>query len=274
MVTTGQLALLIVAILLFAGGMLVSLSRVWGERAGQKAWARVLNAGGIAVCLMVVAWHAQTRGAWLPLGDNFDTLVWLGLLLGAFLLYVQSARPVGGLEWFVLPVVILLLVGAGIFGSAKPHDYVLSTWAWVHHVTAYTSFIAFAVAFAVGALYLINHRRLRNKKVLAGPNLGSLERLEHLAVGSVTMGFALLTVGLATGLVIVMHQGQATTMGPQWFAAPKVWLAALVWLVYAVVLHAPINPSFRGRKAAILSVVGFVLMIGTLVAVQFMPEAG
>ena len=53
--------------------------------------------------------------------------------------------------------------------------------------------------------------------------------------------------------------------------AYKVVLTAIVWLVYAVVLHSPMNPSFRGRKTAVLSVLGFVLMVGTLVAVQFMP---
>ena len=55
---------------------------------------------------------------------------------------------------------------------------------------------------------------------------------------------------------------------------PKVLLAFCVWVVYALVLHAPINPSFRGRKAAMLSILGFVLMVGTLIAVQFMPTGG
>ena len=39
--------------------------------------------------------------------------------------------------------------------------------------------------------------------------------------------------------------------------------------MYAIVLHAPINPIFRGRRAAFLSMLGFALMIGTLIAVQF-----
>ena len=51
----------------------------------------------------------------------------------------------------------------------------------------------------------------------------------------------------------------------------KLLLASLAWLVYAIVMHAPINPRFRGRRAAMLSVFGFVLVFGTLVAVQFMP---
>jgi ABC-type transport system involved in cytochrome c biogenesis permease subunit len=47
-----------------------------------------------------------------------------------------------------------------------------------------------------------------------------------------------------------------------------------VWVIYALVLHAPINPSFRGRKAAMLSILGFVVMVWALIAVQFMPSGG
>ncbi len=41
-----------------------------------------------------------------------------------------------------------------------------------------------------------------------------------------------------------------------------------MWVVYAIVLHSRINPSIRGRKVAILSIVGCVLMVGTLVALN------
>jgi ABC-type transport system involved in cytochrome c biogenesis permease subunit len=51
-------------------------------------------------------------------------------------------------------------------------------------------------------------------------------------------------------------------------------LAFAVWLVYALVLHARINPAFRGRKVAILSILGCVLMVGTLVVVNFVPGGG
>jgi ABC-type transport system involved in cytochrome c biogenesis permease subunit len=44
-----------------------------------------------------------------------------------------------------------------------------------------------------------------------------------------------------------------------------------VWLVYGMALHSPINPSFRGRKTAVLSILGFALMIAVLVAVQLLP---
>jgi hypothetical protein len=38
-----------------------------------------------------------------------------------------------------------------------------------------------------------------------------------------------------------------------------------------VALHTPITPAIRGRKAAMLSIVGFVLMVATLVTVLYLP---
>jgi ABC-type transport system involved in cytochrome c biogenesis permease subunit len=171
--------------------------------------------------------------------------------------------------------VILLLVAASVFGRHKPHEYSLKAiWLRVHLVTTFGGAAAFAVAGAVGAMYLIANARLRRKELTGGTTFGSLERLEHFTRISVTLGFAMLTIGLITGLVEALQGNGLRAPGSRWFLQPKVLLAFGVWVVYALVLHAPINPSFRGRKAAMLSILGFVLMIGTLIAVQFMPAGG
>ena len=125
-------------------------------------------------------------------------------------------------------------------------------------------------------MYLIANARLRSKDLKRagpGPVLGSLERLEHLTLVAVALGFALLTIGAVTGLARVAKSPGETSLGDHWFLNPKVLMAMVVWLIYAVVLHSPINPSFRGKKVAILSVVGFVLMIGTLAAAQLVPAS-
>ena len=124
---------------------------------------------------------------------------------------------------------------------------------------------------AAGAMYLIASRQLRAKTYPTGQRFGSLERLEHITMISVVLGFALLSVGLVTGLVRAIH---GSTLGRDWYAKPKVMLTLVAWVIYALVLHSPINPSFRGRKTAVLSVVGLVLMIGILIAVQLMPAGG
>jgi ABC-type uncharacterized transport system permease subunit len=113
-------------------------------------------------------------------------------------------------------------------------------------------------------MYLWASRRLREKRTV-GPQFGSLERLEHLTMTSVTLGFALLTVGMVTGGVELFAAGKHTPH-------TKIVLATIAWLVYALVLHAPINPSFRGRKVAVLSVAGLLLMLGTIVTVLVLPS--
>jgi ABC-type transport system involved in cytochrome c biogenesis permease subunit len=266
--TNGQIRLLVAAAGLFVVAGALSLSRLWGETESRRIAAKICFYAGMVLAAVVLSWHSFMRRRWMPLENNFDALLWLGLLLALFLAYTQRVRPLRGLDWFVIPIIVWFLVTAAVFGRAKPHEYVSSTWSRVHQVTAYAGALALSIAGAVGAMYLIANQRLRHKRTAP---LGSLERLEHFTRVSVALGFPLLTLGLITGLVRALNSPHGNDLGPEWYRSPKVLLAFGAWAVYALVLHAPINPSFRGRRAAMLSVVGFVLMIGVIVAVQYMP---
>ena len=265
--SSGQLVLLGVAVAFFAAGLGMSVARAWAPDAGGLRLAsKVCAYVGIVLAIGVIAWHALSRREWLPLNDNFESLMWLGVLLALFVMYTQRVRPVGGLEWFVMPIVIVLLISAGVFGRFEPQQYKQlreDVWMWVHRVSAYGGAVAFAVAAAGGAMYVIASRRLRSKMPVKA--FGSLERLEHLTMVSVTVGFAMLTVGLITGYV---------RFRPNQLPVVKLALATLAWVVYAIVLHAPFNPRFRGRRVALLSVFGFALMVGTIIVVLLVPSAG
>jgi ABC-type uncharacterized transport system permease subunit len=275
MPTTAQLILLVGCVALFAAGGALSIARLWGEkdsapdppgRSRLRIASRSCLGMGILACIALLLWHSALRRQWLPVGDNFDALIWLATLLAIFTLYVQRHRRLGALDYFLTPLVIVLLIVAGIFGRTDYRSYhplVGGMWSWVHSATSYGGAVAFAIAAASGAMYIWTSRRLRRKQTV-GPEFGSLERLEHLTMVSVTLGFALLTLGMITGGIELLARGKHTPHA-------KIALAIAVWLVYAVILHAPINPSFRGRKVAVLSVVGFVLMLGTIVAVLLMP---
>jgi ABC-type uncharacterized transport system permease subunit len=198
-------------------------------------------------------------------------------MLAACVLYVQQTRPVGGLDWFALPLAAALLVGAAIFGTTLPRQYSETAWAVVHRFTAYGGALALALAGALGAMYLVASRRLRSKQFSSPqPNdgLGSLERLESLAYLALVLGWSLFTIGLVTGLLWGIHLTAHGAAEQRAFFGPKIGLAVGVWIVYALALHTPISPTVRGRKAAVLSLIGLMLMAGTLVAVQFMPGGG
>jgi ABC-type uncharacterized transport system permease subunit len=266
--TTGELILLGIAMAFIAAGLGLSLGRIWSDVEPLRLAAKIFDYLGLSAALGVILWHSAARRVWWPMYDNFDSLIWLAILLALFVMYVQRVKPIRGLDWFVMPIVIILLGAAGIFGTHDLQVYrplVRDTLIWVHRVTAYGGAVAFAIAAPVGAMYVITTRRLRSKA--PGPVFASLERLERMMMVSVTLGFALLTIGLITGVGRMIDDKRGIPM-------PKLLLASLAWLVYATVMHAPINPRFRGRRAAMLSVFGFVLVVGTLVAVQFMPGGG
>jgi len=265
----GQLALVLIAILLFAAGGLISVARLKWERSSLRIASKASLYSGICFGIGALAWHSSRRGSWVPLEDNFETMVWIALLLAGFVAYMQRRHPLRGLDWFIMPIVIFLMVAAAVFGRTMPRQYLDTSWFRLHLVAAFGGAVAFAVAGAAGAMYLLSNWRLRTKRVAPGTGLGSLERLEHITLVSVTFGFALLTVALVTGLVRAMYGHNR--MGPDWYTQPKVLLTFIAWVVYALVLHSPINPSFRGRKTALLSVFGLFLMIGILIAVQWMP---
>ncbi len=260
MPTTGQISLLIVSVILFAVGGIVSVARLKWPSDRLRIAAKACVYLGILAGVAVLVWHSLQRHSWIPLGDNFDALIWLAMLLAIFIAYVQRVRPLGVLDWFTMPIVILLLLGAIFFGREEYRSYLTDAWSWVHRVTSYGGALAFAIAAAAGLMYVFAARKLRSKST-GGPEMGSLERLENLTRTAVTFGFALLTVGMVTGMMKIYDAGRTTS-------STKIALASGVWVVYAIVLHAPINPSFRGRKTAVLSVVGFVLMIGAIVAAE------
>jgi ABC-type uncharacterized transport system permease subunit len=277
----GQVVLLTGAVALFAAGGGISLSRLWADHHWSRLAAKACMWLGVVVSAGVLVWHSLERRSWLPLEDNFDTFVWLGVMLALFVMYVQRRKPIGGLEWFVMPIVILLLIGAAVFGSARPHEYVRDAWSWVHRLGAFGGAAAFAVAAAAGAMYLVANKRLREKSLHTAaaaapppslspgepPRFASLERLEHVTQVAVTLGFALLTIGAVTGIVWMIFEHKETSPA-------KVALTAVAWLVYGLALHSPITPSFRGRKTAMLSIAGFALMIAVLITVQWMPTNG
>jgi ABC-type uncharacterized transport system permease subunit len=261
---------------MFLIGGLLSLARLWayraaslqqptdGNRPGLALGPKICMYFGLVAAVALLLWRVWARGAYQA-ADNFDTLVSLAVVLALFVMYVQRRHPIRGLDWFVMPVVILLLLAAAFFGRHDFREYSTigkDALVCVHWVTAYGGAVAFAIAAAGGAMYILTSRRLRLKT--RGVSFANLERLNRLMMGSVTLGFALLTVGLITGFVKMF---QANLKLPHL----KLASAMLAWLVYAVVMHAPINPRFRGRRSALLSIFGFVLVAAVLIVVQYMP---
>lgn len=225
-----------------------------------------LTAAG-CTATFIYRWIA-VHSSWQPLESHFDGLLLLSALLGLMVWYLTDPSRIPALASFAMPVMTLVLLwsicaGTFTFRIFEPSPTaVAAVWHGVHLAGVYVGTLFVAAGAIFGSLYLYAEHRLQTRRqpVFTG-KLASLESLEKLLVYTATLGFAVLTLGLATGLVIVTSG--PTKLGQGWWHSPKVVLAVSAWLIYALIMNVRHASAFRGSRAAWLSIVGLALLLAT-----------
>lgn len=241
----------------------------YGEAA--VAYAGELRAPGwsgrLATWGVRVGWVAQTAllGVQALSGEGFPWGTWAGAL-NLFVWLVVSAYLVWGcrpryrlLGLAVMPVAAALLALAWAGGGTGVEQRDDPGWTLEAHVGLMLGgFAAFTVAAGMAALFLWEERRLkrRDARVLRLP---PLEALDRLSMRVALAGEALLTAGIVVGLTRL--EGSAVD------AAMVVALA--LWALYAIVLLLRRESGLRGRRAAALLLLGFVLVAVVLPITHF-----
>lgn len=120
-----------------------------------------------------------------------------------------------------------------------------------HVSMAILSYATFAVSFAAAVLYLIASRRRVSW-------LPSAEMLDDIGYRAVTLGFPMLALVLILGSVWAYR-----AWGSYWSWDPKETAALFTWLVYGVYLHTRTLRGWRGKRSAIILLIGFAAVIFT-----------
>jgi len=115
----------------------------------------------------------------------------------------------------------------------------------IHVGFAILAYATFAVAFAAAVLYLIAEGR--DIRWLPSPDL-----LDDLAYRAVTIGFPAMTMVLILGSVWAYR-----AWGTYWNWDPKETASLFTWLIYGVYLHTRSLNGWRGRRSAMVLLVGF-----------------
>jgi ABC-type transport system involved in cytochrome c biogenesis permease subunit len=232
--------------------------------------------------LTALAWLVQTaylgnlaiRNPMAPVASTFGSLMllsWIVALIGLYLM-IRSPRPVA-VGMFVLPLVLGLVVGAGWF-APRESDWLdwgktIAFWGAVHGIFLTGGAVFTCVAFFAGLMYLAQMRRLKAKRPSrTGLALPSLEQSERINRGAITLAFPLLTFGLLIGIVLSLAaRAEASAHVIRW-NDPKVISALVMWLFFAILLHARFRPAMRGRSMMMLTIVAFGFLVFTWVGIE------
>ena len=236
----------------------------------QDRWHRIgtgLLTAGLVLHTAVLA-RAFFFAGHLPIQNLRDTLsmaAWCMTVVYLVSLHRYDLKILGS---FTIPVIALLMVLAGSLPDAPLADQKVlkSFWLVVHVVSIFLGEAALALSCGAGALYLMQERAIKNKRRgFFFRRLPSLERLDAVGYATIAAGFTLLTVGLATGAVYAQ-----AVWGRFWSWDPKEVWSGITWLIYAALLHQRLTVGWRGRRAAIMAIIGFGAVVFTFLGVNLM----
>lgn len=230
-----------------------------GKRANYLAMV-----GGFVLHTVFLYARGEALGT-CPLTTPFETTVFIGWAAVLFYLIVGPAYRVSFLGAFTAPLVLAICLVAllGLADAPRSQPLVRSPWVEFHAAVAILAYGAFALAFAAGAMYLLQERQLKTRQL--GPAfllLPSIEQLDMINLRLIVLGFAMLTVGMIGGFVSYKIVGHWTT--------PKIIWALGAWLVYAMLLTARLAWSVRGRKVAVFTMISFAFVLVTFWGVSLL----
>jgi cytochrome c-type biogenesis protein CcsB len=203
-----------------------------------------------------------------PVTNLYESLSFFAWMIIGVLLIVNLKYKVKILGAFITPIALILM----LFAFTLPREILplapvlRSFWHPLHVVFAFLGNAIFALAFCCGVMYLIQEKQLKSKKLGAiTKRLPPLKVLDDLNYQSLKFGFPLLTLGIITGAVWANY-----AWGRYWDWDPKETWSLITWLLYAALLHQRLTVGWRGRKAAIMAIAGFLAVLFTFLGVNLL----
>jgi cytochrome c-type biogenesis protein CcsB len=230
---------------------------------GRRAANVGMSLTWLAFAMLLVG--VVMRGIWagrVPWGNMYEFSITSALgVLGAFLIF-SLFREIRWLGIYVTTVVLLTLglaVKVLYTEAAQLVPALKSYWLLIHVSAAVICGGAFTIAAGITIAYLIQDRRLRRTPEGAEPpasRLPSAARLELLNYKILTFAFPLWTFAVVSGAIWA-----ESAWGRYWGWDPKETWAFITWVIYAAYLHARTTAGWRGRRAAWISLVGFLAFL-------------
>ena len=223
-------------------------------------------AGFICHTLSIV-YNGITSGGF-PVRNLHETLSIAGWTVAGFFLVFQSRFKLKVLGIYAAPLIALIMFAVAQVPNtpAQEQSIFKNFWLILHVVTVFIGNAAFALACGIGILYLLQERAIKTKNPgFFFRRLPSLDMLDGTGYTCIIVGFTLLTFGLISGFIYAK-----TLWGRFWGWDPKEVWSGITWLFYAALLHERLNVGWRGRRAAIMAIIGFAILLFTFLGVNFL----
>ncbi len=201
-----------------------------------------------------------------------STFVWLLTLSYLYLELTTDERAMGV---FVLPIIVGLQLVPVLYPGVENRNPVLdSPWFWIHVMSLLFAYATFGLAGVLGLTYVLQFKEIKKKHLgYFYTRLPSLQILDRMNSRATMTGWLFLTLGLVVGVIWTL---QARPLAPDdsnlqamSLEDPKILFAVLTWGVYSFAVFARRAMGWSGRRAALLSAAGFIIVLLNFVPVSY-----
>lgn len=255
----------ILAVGFYLCGLLLSLVSLRGSRREGlfrlALWS--LGAGFLCHTISLVSLAVESRR--LPVytsREAFSFFSWL-VTLSFFISYLRYRIKI--LAIFVLPLVSMFMLIAGSLERQPFPPAWKGYWVVSHMGLVLIAYSSFFLTFVSSILYLLQEHALKAKRMEGfAERIPSLQTLDRLLVSSLLTGIVTMTLGILTGAIWAERE-----WGRYWGWDPKETAALITWLIYLFLIHCRLVAGWRGKRAAIVNVIGFISVLFTFLGASY-----
>ncbi|MBU1475524.1 MAG: c-type cytochrome biogenesis protein CcsB [Acidobacteria bacterium] len=235
------------------------------DKLGRIGYGIVIGGLIIHTAAMLLRTFESGHAPFTNMYESLSFLAWSGVLAWVIIdgkFKIHKPGP------YVLLIVIALMALASsplMPKEATPLVPALqSYWLWLHVSVTMLGEAFFAVAFVTSIMYLF--ASTKEKKGAASSTSISADRLDSISYRCVAIGFPLFTLG---GLVFGMIWAYRA-WGSYWSWDPKEVWSLITWFVFALYLHTRLVMGWKGKRSAVIAIIGFLAALFTYFGVNYL----
>jgi len=246
----------------------LEVARGRGREGDERPLAPWLLAGAGAlhtVYVVIASFVARV----CPVHSVHFMLSMASLISTAVYLVARRRFRIHALGLVVAPLGLVVTLGTFFLGTAAPDEQLPASFIGLHVFANLVGDALFLLASGAAVMYLVQERRLKDKKALLlkkSSGLPPLESLDKAIHRFLIAGFPLLTLGVLTGTVWAgkLEAGSIDEI-------LRAIFGYATWLLIAGVLLLRVIAGWRGRRAAYGTVAGFVCAFAVLLVYVLRP---
>ncbi|MFQ5824653.1 MAG: inner membrane protein YpjD [bacterium] len=202
----------------------------------------------------------------LPVGDVYQALTTCAWLFVLVYLFLEIRLKEMTLGVFFLPIIVILqAISNFLIDVDKALAPVLTDMIFEVHVAIMISaYAAFAISFISSLMYILLSREMQSKHLgIFFERLPSLEFFDKLSNQAVNIGLVLVTSGILLGFYMGINVWEGS-----WPLDPKLLAVVISWAIYFIHFVTRKSIGWQGRRAAIVSVIGFNWLLFSFIIVS------